>query len=132
MRRAAAVLTAGGIAILYAVMSVPAHSVEAGSAANRTGAVLFAATGCAHCHGTGGVGGGIGPDLQGIRTRRTAAAMKQQIQGGGQAMPAFGDQLSNQQIEDVVAYLRAKRPLVKVPAKATEAPPMPPASKDPD
>jgi len=32
-----------------------------------------------------------------------------QIHNGGKEMPAFGDQLSKAQIDDLVAYLRSKR-----------------------
>jgi mono/diheme cytochrome c family protein len=42
----------------------------------------------------------------------TAAAIAKQIHDGGQAMPAFGDQLTAAQIDDLVAYLRSKRKVV--------------------
>jgi mono/diheme cytochrome c family protein len=39
-----------------------------------------------------------------------------QIQKGGMMMPAFGNTLTPPQIEDLVAYLRAKRKVIVVPA----------------
>jgi mono/diheme cytochrome c family protein len=48
------------------------------------GAVAFDRT-CGSCHGAGGKGGGIGPRL--IGDRITLAAVKQQIDVGGGAMP---------------------------------------------
>jgi mono/diheme cytochrome c family protein len=48
------------------------------------GGVAFDQT-CGGCHGAGGKGGGIGPRL--IGDRITLAAVKQQIDAGGGAMP---------------------------------------------
>jgi mono/diheme cytochrome c family protein len=65
------------------------------------GAALFADT-CAACHGPGGKGGGIGPELAGKEI--SLAAAKAQIDSGGGAMPAGlvkgGDE------DDVLAYLK--------------------------
>jgi mono/diheme cytochrome c family protein len=107
----------------------PDWTVSAGSSAKARGAELFADKGCAHCHGTAGVGGGLGPDLQLVRKRMDAATLTKQIHDGGMGMPAFGNQLDEQQLKDLVAYLRAKRKFVVVPAE----PVVPKANdKDPD
>ncbi len=63
------------------------------------------------------MGGEIGPDLQLVRRRMKAEAIAKQIHDGGQAMPAFGDSLTSEEIDDLVAYLRAKRKIVRVPDK---------------
>jgi mono/diheme cytochrome c family protein len=112
----------GGAGLLLAGLFVPAAKVSAGSTPAARGAELFASKGCAHCHGPAGIGGEIGPDLQMVRKRMTASAMVKQISDGGQAMPAFRDSLSTEEIDDLVAYLRAKRKLVRLPHK-----PVPPA-----
>jgi ubiquinol-cytochrome c reductase cytochrome b subunit len=83
--------------------------VSAGSSAKARGAELFATRGCLHCHGPEGVAIGRGPDLSDVRRRLKARAMVAQIHNGGKQMPAFGDQLSKAQIDDLVAYLRSKR-----------------------
>lgn len=83
--------------------------VSAGSKAKARGAELFATRGCLHCHGPEGVDLGRGPDLSDVRRRLKARAMVAQIHDGGKQMPAFGDQLSKAQIDDLVAYLRSKR-----------------------
>lgn len=111
----------GCAGLLLAGLCAGGPQVAAGSTPAARGAELFAAKGCAHCHGPAGVGGEIGPDLQLVRKRMTAAAMVRQIHDGGQAMPAFGDSLTAEEIDDLVAYLRTKRKLVRVPAKPVPA-----------
>ena len=87
------------------------------------GAVLFAETGCAHCHGTAGSGGDRGPDLKNIAHRMTAKAMATQIHDGGQSMPPFGDEFKDQDIADLVTYLRAKRKPLPPPMLKDSPPP---------
>jgi mono/diheme cytochrome c family protein len=95
--------------------------VAAGSNAKALGAEVFASHGCAHCHGVNGVGGGQGPDLQLVRKRMNKAQIARQIHDGSKEMPAYGDQLSSVQIDDLVAYLHAKRKtIVKVPKPAAD------------
>jgi mono/diheme cytochrome c family protein len=114
------------LAALTLAFAATAHGqAMAASTATHRGSVLFEASGCAHCHGTAGVGGGRGPDLQQVRTRMNAAAIANQIHNGAKAMPAFGEELSDGQIHDLVVYLRAKRRLIKVPTKTAEAPALP-------
>ncbi|MGB9070921.1 MAG: c-type cytochrome [Candidatus Acidiferrales bacterium] len=60
---------------------------------------------CSTCHGLDG-GGAMGPNIQGIPMRIgapvVAATIKNGVSGG---MPAFGGQLTNAQIQQVIAYL---------------------------
>jgi mono/diheme cytochrome c family protein len=56
---------------------------------------------CASCHGSSGVGGGIGPKLVGLPLSLVGA--KAQIDQGGAAMPA--GIVSGNQEADVLAYL---------------------------
>jgi mono/diheme cytochrome c family protein len=106
-------------------------SVSAGSNAKQRGAELFATHGCAHCHGPAGVGGGRGPDLQLVRKRMNKEQITHQIHDGGLSMPAFANSLTDPQIQDLVAYIRAKRKLVPIPAAPHTAPPVP-SSTDSD
>ncbi|MBW4039027.1 MAG: cytochrome c [Acidobacteria bacterium] len=128
-RRHSAVLCAAiGCAVFAIATMQPVPAVSAGSKAKMRGKELFAAQGCVHCHGPAGVGGAEGPDLQLVRKRMKKAQIAQQIHDGGKSMPAYGDILSDAQISDLVAYLRAKRKLVPVAAKAVSAAPAPDAS----
>jgi mono/diheme cytochrome c family protein len=81
---------------------------SASSDSARRGAELFASTGCVHCHGATRVGTERGPDLTQVRHHLKPAAIAAQIHDGGKSMPPFGDQLSQQDIADLVAFLRVK------------------------
>ncbi len=83
--------------------------VQAASASKEHGAELFANSGCVHCHGPAGLKAGIGPSLKDVAKRRKPEEIFKQIHDGSNAMPAFGDQLKPEEIEDLVAYLRSKR-----------------------
>jgi mono/diheme cytochrome c family protein len=89
------------------------------------GAVLFRDKGCAHCHGDGGLGGKKGPSLSDLRTNRNwpPAKIKEQILNGGQKMPPFGDSMTDEEIAQVIAYLRAKhRPVPPAAANPAATP----------
>ncbi len=68
------------------------------------GATVFAAN-CSGCHGGNGTGGNGGPDLSSVTSMSAVIA---QVTNGGGGMPAFGDQLTKQQISDVAAYVTQK------------------------
>jgi mono/diheme cytochrome c family protein len=112
-----AVFTVVGSGILALAMMQASSPVSASSKAQVRGAALFATSGCVHCHGPAGVGGKNGPDLQLVRKRLNKAQMRLRIHNGGLTMPAFGDSLTSPQIDDLIAYLRAKRKVIVVTAK---------------
>ncbi len=84
------------------------------------GAVLFRAQDCGHCHIMNGVGGKKGPELTNINKDKIWPPVKitNQILNGGQKMPPFSDALTDAQIAQIVAYLRAKHRPVLPPAIA--------------
>jgi len=51
------------------------------------GAALYKNKGCATCHVVGGTGGGFGPELSGIGTRRNAAHLRQSLTDPGAFIP---------------------------------------------
>jgi mono/diheme cytochrome c family protein len=112
------------------IFSEPLSTVSADSSAKQRGAELFADRGCVHCHGPAGVGGGRGPDLQLVRKKMTKEEITLQIYSGGMSMPSFKDSLTGRQIQDLVAYLRAKRKFVNIPA--APRPKLTPANSDPN
>jgi mono/diheme cytochrome c family protein len=98
--------------VLFVLSSAAAFAMQDTSANGRqpmSGAELFEQTGCSHCHGPQGVGGGKGPDLSEVGKRLKADAIAHQIHDGGKSMPAFGEVLSDEQIHSLVEYLRTKR-----------------------
>ncbi len=128
-RQSAIMCAAVGCVLASLTITQPLSTVSAGSKPKQRGAELFAQHGCAHCHGPAGVGGGRGPDLQLVRKRMDEEQIAHQIHDGGMSMPSFANSLTDPEIQDLVAYLRAKRKFIKVPAASHPAPP-PPASTD--
>ena len=66
---------------------------------------MFASAGCGGCHTleAAGSSGNVGPNLDDAEP--DAALIVDRVTNGRGAMPAFGDQLSEKQIADVVAYV---------------------------
>jgi mono/diheme cytochrome c family protein len=75
-----------------------APATTAAGAADAAALAVFADAGCGSCHafGPAGSSGTVGPSLD--ATSLDAAAVAQVVRNGRNAMPAFGDQLSDQQI----------------------------------
>lgn len=73
--------------------------------------MLFRDTGCTYCHGADLKGTKKAPALEDVARDKvwTPAKMTDQILNGGQKMPPFRDSLSDEQIADLVAFLRAKK-----------------------
>jgi cytochrome c551 len=76
------------------------------TAAELSAAELFAAN-CAHCHGDeleGGIGPALGPG--GHAQGHSDAELIAIVTGGKNDMPAFAERLTEQQISDLVAFIR--------------------------
>ena len=70
--------------------------------------VLFA-TNCGFCHGDGGRIAGKGPQL--METKRTDEFLRDRIKNGKEgAMPAFGQMLSNTDIDAIIDYIHSLKP----------------------
>ncbi len=76
----------------------------AGDPAN--GKELFASNGCGGCHVLADAGGAgeVGPSLDG-NANLTEALVTARVTNGQGAMPAFGDQLDEEEIADITAYV---------------------------
>jgi len=94
-----------------AVLLVCSTACLASSRSQRAhGAAVFAESGCTHCHTIRNNGGGNkGPDLSGVGRRLTEARMRQQILAGSKVMPSFKDSLQENDLADLLAYLRSCR-----------------------
>ena len=77
---------------------------EASGGDAAAGATVFADN-CAGCHGETGHGGPGGPDLTSMPLAQTESGAEQQVTNGGGGMPAFGEQLSKEEISDVAAFV---------------------------
>ena len=69
------------------------------------GATVWESAGCATCHTleAAGATGAVGPNLDDLQPDMDTVV--EQVTNGGGGMPAFGDQLSEQEILDVAAYV---------------------------
>ena len=76
---------------------------EMGDAAN--GEMVFASAGCGGCHTfeAAGSSASVGPNLD--ESSASFDEVVEQVTNGGGAMPAFGDELSEQEIRDVAAFV---------------------------
>ena len=94
----------------------------------KSGAVLFRDKGCTYCHGVGGVGTKKAPALTDLPTDKTWTPEKitSQILDGGQKMPPFRESVTDEEVGDLIAYLRAKNKPVPPPASSDETSPAPP------
>ncbi len=70
----------------------------------EAGAVVFSEN-CSVCHGATGHGGNGGPDLTTMPLAQTEEGAIQQVTNGGGGMPPFGGVLSEEEIENVAAYV---------------------------
>jgi mono/diheme cytochrome c family protein len=73
----------------------------------EAGAEVFASAGCGGCHvlEAAGSSGTVGPNLD--EAKPDHALVVERVTNGMGAMPSFKDQLSEQQIKDVAAYVVA-------------------------
>jgi mono/diheme cytochrome c family protein len=113
-------------ALLLLVLAPTLARTASSKPAEQTGANLFREKGCEYCHGVGAIGAKKGPALTGdFRKIWTEEKIKTQLINGGKKMPSFSDSLSDEEIANLIAWLRAKHR----PAPTVAAPPPPPSSQ---
>jgi mono/diheme cytochrome c family protein len=111
---------------LIFIPTIPAFAASKNDDA-KAGAVLFRDKGCAYCHGVGGVGTKKAPDLTGLPKGKswTNDKIAHQILNGGQKMPPFRDSVSDEEVGQLIAYLRAKNKPVPPPEETRDSAPAP-------
>jgi mono/diheme cytochrome c family protein len=84
----------------------------------KAGATLYSEKGCTHCHGSVGQGDKKGPAVTDLWKDKTWTDEKitNQILNGGQKMPPFQDSVTDDEVKDLIAWLRAKKKPVPPPA----------------
>lgn len=102
---AAACVAAGCSSVSETSTTVAAGGAQATGDATR-GKLVFAMN-CEVCHGTGGVGGTIGPSLRGEHDRLDYSALVSWIQDPQSPMPKLYPKfLSDQEVLDVASYVQ--------------------------
>jgi ubiquinol-cytochrome c reductase cytochrome b subunit len=98
---------------------VPPNLLQDRTPLELQGAVVFQNKTCRNCHALEGIGGVRGPDLTAVGTRLTHDELIRQVLQGGGNMPAYGKQLSPQEVEALVSFLGQLRPAGQKAAQAT-------------
>jgi|SRR6185312_5642456 len=81
------------------------ESAEAGGGGDPEAGALVFSENCSTCHGATGHGGNGGPDLTTMPLAQSEEGAIQQVTNGGGGMPPFGGVLSEEEIENVAAYV---------------------------
>jgi cytochrome c6 len=86
--------------------TTPGETTPAGGAGDAVaGKEVFASAGCASCHtlADAGATGAVGPNLD--EAKPSSDLVVDRVTNGKGVMPPFGEQLTEQQIQDVAAYV---------------------------
>jgi mono/diheme cytochrome c family protein len=113
------------LGLIVALSSPAAYSAVKKSDEEKAGAVLFRDKGCTYCHGAAGVGTRKAPSLTSLPKDKawTPEKITNQILNGGQKMPPFRDSVTDEDVTDLIAYLRAKNKPVPPPDTAQDSTP---------
>ena len=113
-----------GLLLLPALPAMAASDKPEDSA--KSGAALFSEKGCTYCHGPVGQGAKKGPALTDLWKDKTWTNEKitNQILNGGQKMPPFQDSVTDDEVKDLIAWLRAKKKPVPPPAPPQDSAPI--------
>ena len=105
---------------------IPESCVRQSSPTELQGALVFQYKNCRNCHALDGLGGRRGPDLSDIGTRMTANQLIDQVSNGtpgGGNMPAYGKQMTANEMEVLVTFLVGLRPEGQPPAGVADIAP---------
>jgi ubiquinol-cytochrome c reductase cytochrome b subunit len=106
----------------WSAAPTPVAYVRDRSPLELQGAVLVQSKQCRNCHALGGRGGQRGPALDDVATRLTPDQLVRQILQGGGNMPAYGKNLSPDEVTAMVAFLETMHPPNQLPARDAAQP----------
>jgi len=93
----------------FSAKPLPAHVVGDVGPEAWAGSKLFFNKGCEYCHQISGMGGKRGPELTKVGNRLTEDQMTIMIVNGGGNMPAFGGNLTKDELEKLIAFLKTRK-----------------------
>lgn len=110
LRLVAAALLAAGLGAGIDNLVPLSHADDAYSGGDpQRGQQIFANNGCGWCHEGSGTDAGRGPAL--ANTKRTNDFLATRIMNGKPGrMPAFGGNLDDQQLNDLIAFIHSIKP----------------------
>jgi len=103
----------------------PVAYIEGRSPVELRGAVVVQSKQCRNCHSLGGLGGERGPALDGVANRLTRDQLIRQVIQGGGNMPAYGKNLSPDEVTALVAFLQTLGDPNVAPARVPTGPEKP-------
>ncbi len=101
---------------------IPVQDIQGRSPLELQGALVLQYKQCRNCHSLGGEGGQRGPALDSIATRLTGDQLVRQVIQGGGNMPAYGKNLTPQEVTALVAFMQTLRPAYEPAARETTVP----------
>src|SRR5581483_7610755 len=90
-------------------VAIPPQIEQRATGDAAQGLQLFRIRGCITCHALGGAGGRKGPDLTTVGSRLTRDQIIVRILNGGPNMTAFGGNISDQELQQLVAFMETLR-----------------------
>jgi ubiquinol-cytochrome c reductase cytochrome b subunit len=90
-------------------LTLPPQVTQSLSPTATQGAHVFEQKGCINCHQIAGVGGQRGPDLTLVGRRLSADEVTWRILSGGRNMPAYGSNLTPQEVTTLVEFLGTRQ-----------------------
>jgi len=105
----------------------PTQFIKGHTPLELEGLVVLQQKQCRNCHAIDGIGGQRGPDLAEVGSRLTAPELARQVIQGGGNMPAYGKNLSPNEVDALVAYMVSLHPAGTTPAQDSSKPAVPPA-----
>ncbi|MFZ4774533.1 MAG: cytochrome b N-terminal domain-containing protein [Terrimicrobiaceae bacterium] len=100
----------------------PPEFLKGRSPLELQGSIVIQSMQCRNCHAIAGIGGHRGPDLSDVGARLTKDQLIRQVIQGGGNMPAYGKNLTPDQVDAVVAYMVSLRTPGIVPARDSSQP----------
>ncbi len=104
----------------------PKEFIQGRSPLELQGSIVIQSMQCRNCHAIDGIGGERGPDLADVGARLTKDQLVRQVIQGGGNMPAYGKNLTPDQVDAVVAYMVSLRPEGVPAARDSSLPGRPP------